>query len=102
LKHGNETSRTIKKQQSRKPIRQIINIGYGRQKAKKKNIMECVPLKTYCIESGESIKAVTARIERGIWQEGKHYFKVNNVRERWIDKKAIEQWVRNGGSSRVA
>lgn len=64
--------------------------------------MECVPLKKYCDESGETIAAVTARIERGIWQEGKHYYKVKNVRERWIDKKAVQEWVRNGGSSRAA
>lgn len=64
--------------------------------------MECVPLKTYCAESGETIAAVTARIDRGIWQEGRHYYKIKNVRERWIDKKAVQEWVRNGGSSRVA
>lgn len=60
--------------------------------------MECVPLKKYCEESGESILAIRARIERGIWIEGVHYYKVSNVRERWIDKKAIEKWVRNRGN----
>lgn len=64
--------------------------------------METVPLSQYCRESGESISAVERRIERGIWIEGVHFFKVNNVRERWIDKKAIEKWVRNGGNSHAA
>ena len=64
--------------------------------------METVPLKTYCKESGESADAVKARIDRGIWVEGVHYYKVAHVRERWIDKKAVEEWVRKGGNAHAA
>lgn len=64
--------------------------------------MQCLPLKTYCKESGETIAAVKARIEKGIWVEGVHFHKVKQVRERWIDLKAVEEWVRNGGNSRAA
>jgi len=59
--------------------------------------METVPIKKYCEESGESHSAVIRRMERGIWLEGVHFHKVKHVKERWIDKKAVEQWVRNGG-----
>tara|TARA_B100002049_G_C15952828_1_gene321191 strand:- start:158 stop:352 length:195 start_codon:yes stop_codon:yes gene_type:complete len=64
--------------------------------------MNVVPLKAYCAMSHESKAAVEARIERGIWLEGVHYFKIKNVRERWIDIKAVEEWARNGGSARAA
>ena len=52
--------------------------------------------------SHESKAAVEARIERGIWLEGLHYFKIKNVRERWIDIKAVEEWARSGGNARAA
>ncbi len=64
--------------------------------------METVPLKKYCEISGESLDAVKARIDRGYWAEGTHFHKIRNVRERWIDMKAVEKWVRNGGCSRAA
>lgn len=65
-------------------------------------MMETVPLKQYCKISGESVEAVNRRIERGIWVEGTHYVKVQHVRERWIDIKEVEKWVRNGGSCHAA
>ena len=64
--------------------------------------MNVVPLKAYCAMSHETKAAVEARIERGIWVEGVHYYKINKVRERWIDIKAGEEWARNGGSCRAA
>ena len=51
--------------------------------------MNIVPLKAYCAISHETKAAVEARIERGIWIEGVHYYKINKVRERWIDIKAV-------------
>ncbi|MBB66896.1 MAG: hypothetical protein CMP19_05120 [Rickettsiales bacterium] len=64
--------------------------------------VKVVPLKAYCATSLETKEAVERRIERGIWIEGKHYYKIQNVRERWIDIEAVEEWARNGGNSRVA
>lgn len=64
--------------------------------------MKVVPLKAYCATSLETKEGVERRIERGIWIEGKHYYKIQNVRERWIDIEAVEEWARNGGNSRVA
>ena len=59
--------------------------------------MKVVPLKKYCQVSGETLAAVRQRIERGIWLEGIHYYKLAHVKERWIDIEAVEQWARNGG-----
>lgn len=64
--------------------------------------MKIVPLKRYCEISGESKDCVERRIDRGIWREGIHYQKINNVRERWIDIEEVEKWARNGGSCRAA
>lgn len=63
-------------------------------------MLTTVPLSQYCVISGETIKAVERRIERGYWAKGKHYFSVANVRERWVDLEAVSEWVRSGGSSR--
>ena len=57
-----------------------------------------VPLSKYCAIYGENQRAVQARIERGVWVEGKQVHKVQNVKERWIDLDEVEKWVRNGGS----
>ena len=59
--------------------------------------MKVVPLKTYCRISGESVSAVVSRIDRGIWFEGVHFYKLANVKERWVDIEAIEKWARSGG-----
>ena len=64
--------------------------------------LSIVPLKKYCELSGESIDAVTRRIERGVWAEGKQVKKIANVRERWIDLEEVEKWARNGGSCHAA
>lgn len=60
-------------------------------------MLETVPLSQYCTITGESLKAVERRIERGYWVKNKHYFSVANVRERWVDLAAVSEWVRSGG-----
>lgn len=60
-------------------------------------MLTTVPISQYCVISGESLNAIKGRIERGHWVKGKHYFKVANVRERWIDLEAVSEWVRSGG-----
>lgn len=62
-------------------------------------MLATVPLSQYCTISGESLKAVERRIERGHWVKGKHYFSIANVRERWVDLEAISDWARNSGSN---
>lgn len=62
-------------------------------------VLTTVPLSQYCVISGESIKAVERRIERGYWVKGSHYFTPANVRERWVDLVAISDWARNSGSN---
>lgn len=59
--------------------------------------MNCLPLSAYCERTGQKKKTIDQRIQRGIWLEGVHFFKPEGVRERWIDTKAIDEWVRNGG-----
>lgn len=62
-------------------------------------MLTTVPLSKYCAISGESVKAVERRIERGYWIKGKHYFSIANVRERWVDLVAISEWARTSGSN---
>ncbi|HFI1966935.1 TPA: excisionase [Yersinia enterocolitica] len=47
--------------------------------------LDCVPITTYCRESGESLDAINKRIQRRVWLEGVHVLKVDGVKERWID-----------------
>ena len=61
-------------------------------------MLTTIPLSQYCVVSGENLKAVERRIERGYWVKGKHYFSVANVRERWVDLIAVSEWVRSSGS----
>ena len=61
-------------------------------------MLTVVPIKKYCEISGETLRAVQARIEKGIWLEGKQVHKVKNVKERWIDLIEVEKWARNGGN----
>jgi len=70
-----------------------------RIKRLKRHMLTTVPLSQYCVISGESIKAVERRIERGYWVKGSHYFTPANVRERWVDLVAISDWARNSGSN---
>ena len=65
-------------------------------------MLSVVPLSKYCELSGENVRAVQARITKGVWVEGKHVHKVKNVKERFVDIKEIEKWVRNGGGFRAA
>jgi len=60
-------------------------------------MLSVVPLSKYCEISGEKIRTVQARIVKGIWLEGKQVHKIKNVKERWVDLTAVEEWARNGG-----
>ncbi|MCG9736510.1 hypothetical protein L1D51_21405 [Pseudoalteromonas shioyasakiensis] len=57
-----------------------------------------VLISRYCELTGDTKKAVNARIQRGIWLEGIHYYVVPNMRERWVDLNEISNWVKNSGS----
>lgn len=57
--------------------------------------LQCVPISTYCQNTGESIEAINKRIQRKIWREGVHVLKVDGVRERWIDLDEVNRWARN-------
>nr|WP_282765457.1 hypothetical protein [Alteromonas macleodii] len=61
--------------------------------------LRTVPLTKYCELSGEDIETVRQRIKRGHWVKGVHAIKPPHIRELWIDLEAVEQWIRNGGSS---
>ncbi|MCL7677767.1 excisionase, partial [Klebsiella pneumoniae] len=47
--------------------------------------LDCVPISTYCKETGETPDAINKRIQRGVWREGVQVLKVEGVKERWID-----------------
>lgn len=65
-------------------------------------MLTVVPISKYCEISGESKDAVTKRIDRGIWLEGKQVVKIAKVKERWIDLDEVEKWARSGGSYNAA
>lgn len=56
--------------------------------------LDCVPLSTYCRDSGETVDAVNKRIQRGLWIEGIHVLKIDGVKERWIDLLEVSNWAR--------
>lgn len=56
--------------------------------------LECIPISTYCRDSGETLDAINKRIQRGLWVEGVHVLKVNGVKERWVDLTEISKWAR--------
>jgi len=47
--------------------------------------LDCVPISTYCKETGETPEAINKRVQRGVWREGVQVLKVEGVKERWID-----------------
>ena len=61
--------------------------------------LRTAPIAKYCELSGESPETVRKRIKRGHWVKGIHAIKPPHIRELWIDLEAVEQWIRNGGSS---
>lgn len=65
-------------------------------------MLTVVPLSKYCEISGEKLKTVQARIQNGVWLEGKHVHKVSHVKERWVDLTEVEKWARSGGSYQAA
>lgn len=56
--------------------------------------LDCVPLSTYCKNTGESIDAINKRIQRKIWQVGIHVLKVDGVQERWVDLEEVNRLAR--------
>jgi len=60
-------------------------------------MIDVVLISKYCEVSGETKKAVESRIQRGAWVEGKHFYKVEGVRERWVDLNNVTEWVKNQG-----
>ncbi|EQB4031028.1 excisionase, partial [Escherichia coli] len=32
--------------------------------------LDCVPISTYCKETGETPEAINKRVQRGVWREG--------------------------------
>lgn len=57
--------------------------------------LECVPLSMYCQQTGETVEAINKRIQRGVWRDGKHIFKIEGVKERWVDLAEITKWARS-------
>lgn len=56
--------------------------------------LECIPLSMYCQHTGETVEAINKRIQRGVWLDGKHIFKIEGVKERWVDLAEITKWAR--------
>lgn len=56
--------------------------------------VECLPISKYCELFGESTDAINKRVQRHFWQEGVHVLKVDGSKERWIDIKEVNKWVR--------
>ncbi|MBC5791243.1 excisionase [Providencia sp. JUb39] len=56
--------------------------------------VECLPISKYCELFGESTDAINKRVQRRFWQEGVHVLKVDGSKERWIDIKEVNKWVR--------
>lgn len=56
--------------------------------------LECIPLSMYCLQTGETVEAINKRVQRGVWRDGKHIFKIEGVKERWVDLTEITKWAR--------
>ncbi len=56
--------------------------------------LDCVPISTYCSETGETLEAINKRVQRGVWREGVQVLKVEGVKERWIDLSEVAKWAR--------
>lgn len=56
--------------------------------------LECIPLSMYCLQTGETVEAINKRVQRGVWLDGKHIFKIEGVKERWVDLAEITKWAR--------
>ena len=59
----------------------------------------CVPISTYCKETGETPEAINKRVQRGVWREGVQVLKVEGVKERWIDLSEVAKWARQNCSN---
>lgn len=56
--------------------------------------VECLPISKYCELFCESTDAINKRVQRRFWQEGVQILKVDGSKERWIDIKEVNKWVR--------
>ncbi len=56
--------------------------------------VECLPISKYCELFSESTDAINKRVQRRFWQEGVQILKVDGSKERWIDIKEVNKWVR--------
>ncbi|EPN0969066.1 excisionase, partial [Salmonella enterica subsp. enterica serovar Schwarzengrund] len=61
--------------------------------------LDCVPISTYCKETGETLEAINKRVQRGVWREGVQVLKVEGVKERWIDLSEVAKWARQNCSN---
>ncbi|CNL00609.1 Uncharacterised protein [Yersinia frederiksenii] len=61
--------------------------------------LDCIPISTYCLNTGETVEAINKRIQRGIWREGRQVLKVDGVKERWIDLTEVSKWARGDRQS---
>jgi hypothetical protein len=61
-------------------------------------MLNVVLISKYCEASGDTKKAVESRIQRGAWVEGIHFYKVEGMRERWVNLDEIIEWVKKQGS----
>ncbi|HAM6282477.1 TPA: excisionase [Escherichia coli] len=61
--------------------------------------LDCVPISTYCKETGETPEAINKRVQRGVWREGVQVLKVEGVKEGWIDLSEVAKWARQNCSN---
>lgn len=59
------------------------------------NMIRYLPISKYCRDFGDTVEAVNKRVQRGIWAEGVHVFKIQGMRERQIDIVAVDEWKNN-------
>jgi hypothetical protein len=64
--------------------------------------LQCIPLKAYLNETGETREAINKRIQRGVWRIGVEVLDVDGCRERWIDCAEVENWARKSKTSLAA
>jgi len=55
--------------------------------------IDCLPVKTYAERSGRTEKSIRRKIQRGVWREGREWFRDPDGRIA-ISISGVEQWVR--------
>lgn len=61
--------------------------------------LDCVPISTYCKETGETPEAINKRVQRGVWREGVQVLKVEGVKEEVDDLSEVAKWARQNCSN---